>query len=44
MRKSASLASDVTRNNMGFVSIIGDSVRTLFYVLRHTFLQHPHIT
>jgi hypothetical protein len=44
MRKYARLASDVTRINMGFVSIIGDSVRTLFYVLRHTFLQYPHIT
>jgi len=29
---------------MGFVSTIGDSVRTLFYVLRHAFVQYPHIT
>jgi hypothetical protein len=38
MRKSASLASDVIRINIGFVSINGDSVRTLSYVLRHTFI------
>jgi hypothetical protein len=44
MRKYARLASDVTRINMGFGSIIGDSVRTLFYVLRHTFVPCPHIT
>ena len=44
MIKYARLASDVTRINMGFVSIVGDSVRTLFYVLRHTCIRYPRIT
>ena len=38
MRISASLTSDVIRINMGFVSINGDSVRTLSYVLHNTFI------
>jgi hypothetical protein len=32
------LASDVIRINMKLVSTNGDSVRTLSYVLRHTFI------
>lgn len=38
MRNSAGLASDVIRINVGFVSINGDSVTALSYLLRHTFI------
>lgn len=35
---SARLLHDVIRMNMGFVFINEDSIRTLSYVLRHTFI------